>query len=567
MKKLFIPIIFYSITLLAQNPAPAFNPMTARGAFGIDRTEHTLFWENPSGVIYNECYFSSDSLMVANLDTSTRVQNGYPSTVFNSVTLNSLSQNTKYYWSVVEYNASGNSVSPLWYFNSQPPEVFVIEFHFDTDLDGWQFFGPLGSYNWSWSNSSNAGGIPGEMVFRWDPIFIGDSYMISPEIPCPAGAEVAINFSFFEDWWSDTVVVGSAITYDNGNNWTSIWELHATGNVGPDNYYTTITAEGNFRLGFYYTGDSNNIDFLYIDDIFLFTAMEVALPPSFLQAQASLTEQKVTLNWDSGVPLGQPFGYRIQRKDGLPSDNSPYTTLTETNYNTFTFDDATVELNQNYTYRIATLNGPSTTGHYGNEATAYVPETVPVELQNFTADVVDNSVNLKWSTATETNNKGFEILRFTQNDNNWKRIGYVPGFGTTTEIHHYAFVDEEVQAGQYQYRLKQIDFDGTSEYSNIIEATVYSPTIFSLKQNYPNPFNPTTNIKYTIPSNVKGEMSNVSLKVYDILGNEIATLVNEDKPAGTYEIEFDGTNLPSGIYFYKLQADSFVEIKKMTLIK
>ena len=571
MKKLIFPIIFYSTTLLAQNPAPAFNPMTAPGAIGIDRTEHTLFWENPSSVQYNECYFSSDSLSVANLDTTLRIQNGYPSTVFNSIIINTLSQNTRYYWRVVEYNASGNSTSPLWYFNSQPPEVFDQEFHFDTDLDGWQFFGPLGSYNWSWWNSANAGGIPGEMVFRWDPIFIGDSYMISPEIPCPAGAEVAINFQYFEDYWSDTVVVGCAITSDNGNNWASIWELHATGNVGPDNFYSWITAEGNFRLGFYYKGDSNNIDFLYVDDIFLFTAMEVAIPPSFLQAEASSTEQKVTLNWDAGVPLGIPIGYRIQRKDGLPLDNSPYTTLTETNYSTFTFDDESVELNHNYTYRIATLDGSNTAGHFGNEATAYVPETVPVELQNFTAEVADNKVELSWSTATEINNKGFEIQRKKSVDRSqesqWKVLSFVPGFGTTTEIHNYSFNDEEVQTGNYQYRLKQIDFDGTFEYSNIIEATVDVPTNFSLEQNYPNPFNPSTKIKFTIPSNVKSETSNVSLIVYDVLGNEIATLVNEQKSAGTYEMEFDGTGLTSGIYFYKIKAGSYIETKKMLLIK
>ena len=578
MKKLFIPIIFYSITLLAQNPAPAFNPMTAPGAFGIDRTEHTLFWENPSGVLYNECYFGSDSVLVANLDTTVRIQNGYPSTVFNSVTINSLMQNTKYYWRVVEYNASGNSVSPLWYFNSQPPEVFDQEFHFDTDLDGWQFFGPLGSYNWSWSNSSNAGGIPGEMVFRWDPIFIGDSYMISPEIPCPAGAEVAINFQYFEDWWSDTVVVGCAITLDNGNNWESIWELHATGNVGPDNYYAWISVPGNFRLGFYYKGDSNNIDFLYVDDIFLFTAMEVALPPSFLQAEASSTEQKVTLNWNAGVPLGPPIGYRIQRKDGLPEDNSNYTTIQETNASTFTFSDESVELNHNYTYRIASLTGSTTAGHYGNEATAYVPATVPVELQNFAAEITDNKVELNWSTASEINNKGFEIERTSlpsspnqgeggEAGRGWEKIGFVPGFGTTTEIHHYSFIDEAVQAGQYQYRLKQNDFDGTFEYSNIIKVTMDAPTKFSLEQNYPNPFNPSTKIKFSIPANDKGEMSNVSLIIYDILGNEIATLINEDKSAGNYEVEFDGTGLTSGIYFYQLTSGSFVDTKKMILIK
>ena len=143
----------------------------------------------------------------------------------------------------------------------------------------------------------------------------------------------------------------------------------------------------------------------------------------------------------------------------------------------------------------------------GNEATAYVPNIVPVELQSFTAEVIGSDVKLFWSTATETNNQGFEIERISpirsKNDEVRRvgmKIGFVPGFGTTTEVHHYSFVDESLQSGDYQYRLKQIDFDGTFEYSNIIEVTVDAPTKFSLEQNYPNPFNPTTKIKYTIPS-------------------------------------------------------------------
>jgi len=568
MKKILFSIIFYAITILAQVPQPALNPMTAPGAIGIDNSEHTLFWENPSGVQYNECYFSTDSSLVADLDTTVRIQNGYPSTIDNSVTISSFSENTKYFWSVVEYNASGNSSSPVWYFYSQPPPLFVYESYFENDLEGWEIAGPLGFNNWHWLNSTHTGASPGEMAFFWDPVFIGDSYIMSPEIPCPAGATVLIEFRYFEDWWSDTVVVGSAITSDNGNSWTSIWELHASGNVGPDIFYTTISAPGNFRLGFYYTGDSNNIDFLYVDDVWLATPITIPYPPSFLQAQTSSTEQKVTLSWNAGIPLPPPTGYRIQRKEGLPLDNSLYVTLTETNYSTFTFDDENVKLNQNYTYRISTLNGSSSTSHYGNEATAYVPAIVPVELQSFTAEVINNDVKLIWSTATETNNSGFEILRSTQNDNYiWQNIGFVPGFGTTTEIHNYSYVDKSLQPGNYQYRLKQIDFEGTFEYSNIFEISIDAPEEFSLEQNYPNPFNPVTKIKYEIPGQARNDNAAVTLKVYDVLGDEVATLVNEEKPLGTYEVDFDATGLPSGIYFYQLKAGSFVETKKMVLLR
>ncbi|MBK9099090.1 MAG: T9SS type A sorting domain-containing protein [bacterium] len=193
---------------------------------------------------------------------------------------------------------------------------------------------------------------------------------------------------------------------------------------------------------------------------------------------------------------------------------------------------------------------------------------IPVELLSFTAELYGNDVKLFWSTSTETNNSGFEILRFAQNNNNsWVNIGFVPGFGTTTEVHQYSFTDQSLQTGKYQYRLKQIDFDVTFTFSNIIEVTVDAPIIFSLEQNYPNPFNPTTKIKFSVPSNVKSEVSNVTLKIYDVLGNEVSILVNEPIPAGAYEIEFSGINLSSGIYFYQLKAGSFVETKKMVLLR
>jgi len=191
--------------------------------------------------------------------------------------------------------------------------------------------------------------------------------------------------------------------------------------------------------------------------------------------------------------------------------------------------------------------------------------TVPVELASFSAEVNGNNVLLKWITATEINNQGFQVERQkAQKDRNdyWEIIGFVNGNGTTSELQLYSYTDTEVLSGNYQYRLKQIDYDGSFEYSNIIEVEVRIPSEFFLSQNYPNPFNPSTQIKYSIK-----KAGLVQLRVYDILGKEIATLVNTNKEAGNYSIEFNANQLPSGIYIYRMQSGSFVSSKKMILLK
>ncbi|MBK9098388.1 MAG: T9SS type A sorting domain-containing protein [bacterium] len=207
-------------------------------------------------------------------------------------------------------------------------------------------------------------------------------------------------------------------------------------------------------------------------------------------------------------------------------------------------------------------------------------EIIPVELTSFEASVNENDVQLNWSTATETNNSGFEILRscltgrqVTQNDNEWNSIGFIPGYGTSTEKHFYSFSDENLVEGNYKFRLKQIDFDGTSTYSEIVEVEIISPEQFVLEQNYPNPFNPSTKIKYSILNVIairqlpEKQSQFVVLSVYDILGNEVTTLVNEEKSAGTYEVEFNAGNFPSGVYYYQLKTGEFISTKKMILVK
>ena len=190
---------------------------------------------------------------------------------------------------------------------------------------------------------------------------------------------------------------------------------------------------------------------------------------------------------------------------------------------------------------------------------------VPVELSSFSASVDGNNVTLNWSTSTETNNSGFEIQRSINSKieklQNWESIGFVDGKGTTTETQTYSFADNDLSSGNYLYRLKQIDFDGTFEYSNEVEVN-NMPAKFSLEQNYPNPFNPSTMISWQ--SSVGSWQT---LKIYDVLGNEVATLVNEYKQAGVYKIEFDGSSLSSGVYFISLKWNNTISTRKMVLLK
>jgi hypothetical protein len=194
---------------------------------------------------------------------------------------------------------------------------------------------------------------------------------------------------------------------------------------------------------------------------------------------------------------------------------------------------------------------------------------VPVELTSFTADVNGAGVSLHWQTATETNNKGFEIERSQHslvNGQKWEKIGYAAGFGTTTEPKTYSFTDNNVTSGAYSYRLKQIDFDGSYSYSNEVEVEVDAPLQFALSQNYPNPFNPTTQIEYSIPQD-----DYVSLRVYNALGQQVATLVNGIVKAGSHSVSFNASSaaggLSSGIYYYRIQSDNKVLVKKMMLMK
>jgi hypothetical protein len=186
---------------------------------------------------------------------------------------------------------------------------------------------------------------------------------------------------------------------------------------------------------------------------------------------------------------------------------------------------------------------------------------VPVELASFTAEAINNVVVLKWQTATETNNQGFEIERSLDNIN-FNNIGFVSGFGTTTDPKSYSYSDQSVKSGTNYYRLKQIDYDGSYAYSVILKVDFKVFNSYLLEQNYPNPFNPITTIGFVIENK-----SNIRITILNPIGEEVAVVLNEEREPGFHQVEFNATNLPSGVYFYTLRAGEFVQTKKMILMK
>ena len=197
-------------------------------------------------------------------------------------------------------------------------------------------------------------------------------------------------------------------------------------------------------------------------------------------------------------------------------------------------------------YALATFNG----------------DPLPVELAFFTATINGNNVELRWRTETEVNNYGFDIERSTDKLN-WEQLVFIEGHGNSNSPKEYNYFDSEIgESGKYYYRLKQIDNDGTFEYSKLVTANVGVPDHYSLSQNYPNPFNPVTRIDFTLP-----ETQKVVLKIYNMLGELVREIINKETDAGRYSIKFNSTGLASGVYIYRLETSAYVASRKMMLLK
>lgn len=273
----------------------------------------------------------------------------------------------------------------------------------------------------------------------------------------------------------------------------------------------------------------------------------------------------VVLNWtDNSIAES---GFYIERKNGDTLSVDPFVVIDSVGANITTYFDGGRTPNTTYTYRVQAFNEYGVSA-YSNEVTATT--IVPVELTSFAANVSNQQITLSWITATELNNNGFEIER--KLDGEWQKISFIKGNGTTTEESKYIYNDQfkyQSYQGTVQYRLKQIDFDGTYTYSKAISVEVdFTPKEYTLYQNYPNPFNPSTTIKFALPFDSK-----VRIVVYNILGEQVDLILDQVKETGYHNVNFNAASLTSGIYIYSIEAKSidglknFSSVKKMMLIK
>jgi len=260
-----------------------------------------------------------------------------------------------------------------------------------------------------------------------------------------------------------------------------------------------------------------------------------------------LTGSYTTLGSGSFQPNGEPL------YDGIQT-NWVNEIMDLTNYNT-----SQVKLK----FELKTDGSMVQDGWFVDDISVVVYGIVPVELSSFNAIAQEDNVMLSWITSTETNNMGFDIeRREIKSNSSWQKLGFVNGNGTTTEKSSYSYIDKNPFDGKSYYRLKQIDFDGSSKIYNAVEVDYVTVKEYSLSQNYPNPFNPSTEIIYTL-----AKSGNITLKVYNLLGSEVATLVNGFMESGKHSAKFNAKDFTSGVYFYTIKADNFTSTRKMMLMK
>lgn len=277
-----------------------------------------------------------------------------------------------------------------------------------------------------------------------------------------------------------------------------------------------------------------------------------------------VTAQSVKLSWDlSSNPY--IYGYQIYR--AIHQDSS-FTLIGSVTHPDSIYIDNKMQRDVHYFYVATSVDKFGSESNFSNRIDTTIQTVVPVELYSFTARI-DNQrdVRLDWSTVTESNNYGFEIQRFTGEHPEIETIAFIKGEGTTVDPRHYYYFDTDLPEGTYYYRLKQLDRDGSFEFSETIEVKITDEISTHLYQNYPNPFNTSTEIPYVL-----AESGHIELTIYNEIGRQVRRLVDQNQAKGRYYVRWDGKDsrgkeVGSGKYFYKIRTASFAEFKEMMLVK
>lgn len=490
------------------------------------------FWWNPpaADVTKQFLYVGTDG---GGITTPTNLYNGLEYTE-NTIGVGpvQLLANTTYYWQIIPANCSQTAVNcPIWSFTTNNGEV---------NYGG----GGITQGGYYWANSTTgASTAPSQPTYSWVDIsgtgtdLIGTITDNETKGPYPLG----FTFNYFG--------VNYTEFYISANGFIT---FTATGGSNAFPYpIPASSSPNNLIAGFWKNLDPTNTN---VADKHLYYGssggdMVITFenyPESGADADGWITFQ---------IIIKQSGNIKIQYNNSGTSFNLNIGTVGIEN------SDGTKGILYRHRQYGGAVFSSTLAVEFGLNSSA-----LPVELSSFTAEILNAGVvKLNWTTETEVDNYGFGVERALSSHTNlqpWKSIGFVEGHGNSNSPKHYSFLDKNLSAEKYSYRLKQIDTDGDFEYSNIIEVDFGLPDKFALNQNYPNPFNPNTNIQFAIP-----QSSFVTLEVFNTLGEMVEILVSEELNIGTYNYDWNASNLTSGIYFYKLHAGNFVEMKKMILIK
>jgi hypothetical protein len=404
----------------------------------------------------------------------------------------------------------------------------------------------------SWSQSGLTGTIVNSLAVSGNNVFAGtiDGVYLSTDngsawAVLNNGLPAGISYNAVAVSGNDIFVGGENGIYfssDNGSNWIqTINGLPAY----PDNYFISLAVEGNNIFGGTFGGGV----YLSTNNGSTWAAANNGLTGTIVRSIAVSGYNIFAGTSDGGVYLSTNFGsVWAQANNGF--SNSDIRSLAVNDNNIFV-------------------------GTYGGGVwLRQMYELLPVELNGFSAVVNHNSVQLKWKTSTEVNNHGFEVERAFQNNSlmpdQWESLAFIEGSGNSNSNKEYSFTDASIKGnGKYYYRLKQVDNNAGYKFSNAVEVSInFINQVYSLENNFPNPYNPNTLIRYSLPFD-----SNVKLTVYNSLGQTVKELISEVQKSGMHEVNFDGSNLASGTYFYTMRTASadgsqnFVSSKKMILLK
>ncbi len=355
--------------------------------------------------------------------------------------------------------------------------------------------------------------------------------------------------------WNDTVITARIPPGVHGC--VSLFvTVNGTRTSSPDNFYALNGSESPYFLSIMYEQDTvKNVFWNYSDGILCGASMLwYSTPKSFTSQFYCITDQSTSVNAAHSLTVSR---YDASRVSVVMQPHNTVAVCTVDGgvavgpMNNITPGDYFMTV---YYYPIGSVR------EHIEVSVSSVP--LPVELSSWSATTNGLNTVLRWTTATESGNSGFDIERRVAGRREWTRIGSVAGAGTSNIPHSYSYTDNTEVTGRYTYRLKQIDRNGMFKYSEEVEVTVESPKVFALNQNYPNPFNPTTTIRYSIPN-----PSHIALSVFNTLGQKVAELVDADKESGVYNVTFDASGFASGVYFYRMQAGSYVDTKKLILLK